>query len=113
MKNYTITVNGNVYDVTVDKPAQNQAKNVAGCLAYVNGSYNNGIYEYQIGVNIDGMLELKNGEYAIKDGQKTELENTLVHELMHGLMDDYVIFDLETTGFSPVTDRIIEIGGKN
>ncbi|MBR1909222.1 MAG: hypothetical protein IJ821_01405 [Lachnospiraceae bacterium] len=79
-----------VYDVTVDKPAQNQAKNVAGCLAYVNGSYNNGIYEYQIGVNIDGMLELKNGEYAIKDGQKTELENTLVHELMHGLMDDYV-----------------------
>ena len=79
-----------VYDVTVDKPAQNQAKNVAGCLAYVNGSYKNDIYEYQIGVNIDGMLELKNGEYAIKDGQKTELENTLVHELMHGLMDDYV-----------------------
>ena len=79
-----------VYDVTVDKPAQNQAKNVAGCLAYVNGSYKNDIYEYQIGVNIDGMLELKNGEYAIKDGQKAELENTLVHELMHGLMDDYV-----------------------
>ena len=79
-----------VYDVTVDKPAQNQAKNVAGCLAYVNGSYKNGIYEYQIGVNIEGMLELKNGEYAIKDGQRTELENTLVHELMHGLMDDYV-----------------------
>lgn len=79
-----------VYDVTVDKPAQNQAKNVAGCLAYVNGSYKNGIYEYQIGVNIEGMLELKNGECAIKDGQRTELENTLVHELMHGLMDDYV-----------------------
>ena len=79
-----------VYDVTVDKPAQNQAKNVDGALAYVNASYKNGIYEYLIGVNINGMLELKNGEYAIKDGQKTELENTLVHELMHGLMDDYV-----------------------
>ena len=79
-----------VYDVTVDKPAQNQAKNVDGALAYVNASYKNGIYEYLIGVNINGMLELKNGEYAIKDGKKTELENTLVHELMHGLMDDYV-----------------------
>ena len=79
-----------VYDVTVDKPAQNQAKNVDGALAYVNASYKNGIYEYLIGVNINGMLELKNGEYAIKDGQRTELENTLVHELMHGLMDDYV-----------------------
>ncbi len=79
-----------VYDVTVDKPAQNQAKNVDGALAYVNAAYKNGIYKYLIGVNINGMLELKNGEYAIKDGQKTELENTLVHELMHGLMDDYV-----------------------
>ena len=79
-----------VYDVTVDKPAQNQAKNVDGALAYVNASYKNGIYEYLIGVNINGMLELKNGEYAIKDGQKAELENTLVHELTHGLMDDYV-----------------------
>ena len=62
-----------VYDVTVDKPAQNQAKNVDGALAYVNASYKNGIYEYLIGVNINGMLELKNGEYAIKDGQRTEL----------------------------------------
>ena len=79
-----------VYDVTVDKPAQNQAKNVDGALAYVNAAYKNGIYEYLIGVNINGMLELKNGEYAIKDGPRTELENTLVHELMHGLMDDYV-----------------------
>ncbi len=79
-----------VYDVTVDKPTQNQAKNVDGALAYVNACYKNGIYEYLIGVNINGMLELKNGEYAIKDGQKTELENTLVHELTHGLMDDYV-----------------------
>ena len=79
-----------VYDVTVDKPAQNQSKNLDGVLAYANASYKNGIYEYLIGVNINGMLELKNGEYAIKDGQKTELENTLVHELMHGLMDDYV-----------------------
>ncbi len=28
----------------------------------------------------------------------------------HSISDTFVVFDLETTGFSPVTDRIIEIG---
>ena len=27
-----------------------------------------------------------------------------------GLHEDYVVFDIETTGFSPVNNRIIEIG---
>ena len=33
-----------------------------------------------------------------------------VNEKGQKLRDTYVVFDLETTGFSPVKDKIIEIG---
>ena len=30
--------------------------------------------------------------------------------MSNNYVEDYIVFDLETTGFSPITDKIIEIG---
>ncbi|MCR4656855.1 MAG: hypothetical protein K5770_11585 [Lachnospiraceae bacterium] len=80
-----------VYDVTVDTNAQNPDINKKDCVAYVNHNYNaDSEWVYMVGVNIDGLLELKDGRYEFKEGKDIELENTITHELMHGLMGDYV-----------------------
>ena len=39
-----------------------------------------------------------------------DLTDVAVNEKGQSLDDIYVVFDLETTGFSPIKDRIIEIG---
>ncbi len=44
--------------------------------------------------------------YLVDDLNDLAVEN----EKGQSLTDDFVVFDLETTGFSPVRDRIIEIG---
>lgn len=43
--------------------------------------------------------------YLVNDGTPIAL-----NEKGQNLLDEYVVFDIETTGFSPVNDKIIEIG---
>ena len=38
-----------------------------------------------------------------------DLDDTVVNEEGQTLQDSFVVFDLETTGFSPTRNRIIEI----
>ena len=75
-----------IYDLKVEP--QNE-KNIEGA-AYVSAAYFDDVYKYRMGVNIENIFVLKqNGEYDFAESKQEELENTIVHELMHGLMDDY------------------------
>ena len=48
--------------------------------------------------------------YGVEGYFVDDLKQLVVNAKDQTLMDDYVVFDLETTGFSPVHDEIIEIG---
>ncbi|MBQ9155926.1 MAG: PolC-type DNA polymerase III [Eubacterium sp.] len=48
--------------------------------------------------------------YGVEGYFVDDLKTLVVNAKEQTLMDDYVVFDLETTGFSPVQDEIIEIG---
>lgn len=48
--------------------------------------------------------------YGVEGYFVDDLKQLVLNEKGQSLMDDYVVFDLETTGFSPVHDNIIEIG---
>ncbi len=48
--------------------------------------------------------------YGVEGYFVDDLKSLVVNAKGQSLQDDYVVFDLETTGFSPVHDKIIEIG---
>ncbi len=48
--------------------------------------------------------------YGVEGYFVDDLKKLVVNEKGQSLQDDYVVFDIETTGFSPVYDAIIEIG---
>ena len=48
--------------------------------------------------------------YGVEGYLVDDLTDVAVNEKGQSLDDMYVVFDLETTGFSPIKDRIIEIG---
>ena len=48
--------------------------------------------------------------YGVEAYLVDDLKNIVEHAKGQNLTDTYVVFDLETTGFSPINDRIIEIG---
>ena len=48
--------------------------------------------------------------YGVEGYFVNDLKKLVINEKGQSLMEDYVIFDLETTGFSPSQDQIIEIG---
>lgn len=48
--------------------------------------------------------------YGVEGYFVDDLKKLVVNAKDQTLMDDYVVFDLETTGFSPIHDEIIEIG---
>ena len=48
--------------------------------------------------------------YGVEGYFVNDLKKLVSNEKGQSLMDDYVVFDLETTGFSPSQDQIIEIG---
>ncbi len=55
---------------------------------------------------LEGIKVLYGVEAYIVD----DLTDTVVNDLGQKLRDDFVVFDIETTGFSPIKNRIIEIG---
>ena len=48
--------------------------------------------------------------YGVEGYLVDDLQDVAVNEKGQSLNDTYVVFDLETTGFSPIKDKIIEIG---
>ena len=48
--------------------------------------------------------------YGVEGYLVDDLTDVAVNEKGQTLDDTYVVFDLETTGFSPIKDKIIEIG---
>ena len=48
--------------------------------------------------------------YGVEAYLVDDLTDIVTHEKGQSLDDTYVVFDIETTGFSPVKNRIIEIG---
>ncbi len=48
--------------------------------------------------------------YGVEGYIVDDLQDVAVNEKGQSLEDTYVVFDLETTGFSPIKDKIIEIG---
>lgn len=48
--------------------------------------------------------------YGVEAYLVDDLKETVTGEKGQGLNSDFVVFDIETTGFSPVKNRIIEIG---
>ena len=49
--------------------------------------------------------------YGVEAYLVDDLKGIVVNSKKQSLDHPYVVFDLETTGFSPIVDRIIEIGG--
>ena len=78
-----------IYDDSVDKKKQDE-RVLENAFGYASGYYDDkGIFKVMIGINLNDSLDYNDGKYAFKQGMQTQLENTLVHELMHGFMDDY------------------------
>lgn len=48
--------------------------------------------------------------YGVEGYFVNDLKKLVTNDKGQTLFDDYVVFDLETTGFSPLHDAIIEIG---
>lgn len=48
--------------------------------------------------------------YGVEAYLVDDLKEIVTNDKGQSLHEDYVVFDIETTGFSPVNNRIIEIG---
>lgn len=48
--------------------------------------------------------------YGVEAYLVDDLKDIVEHSKNQSLQDDYVVFDIETTGFSPIVNKIIEIG---
>jgi hypothetical protein len=79
-----------VYDSHVDT-ADADERNNETAVAYISGGYfAENIYNYILGVNTSSLYEITDGEAVLKESELTTLENTITHEVLHGIMDDYV-----------------------
>ena len=74
-----------------------------GALGYVSGFYDNN-KEYVVYMGIDAnqyvTFNAQTGKYEIIDTKRDDFTNTVVHEMMHGIMDDYTRY-----GMSGQTDQ--------
>ncbi len=79
-----------VYDSNVDK-ADADERNNESAVAYISGGYfAETTYCYILGVNTSTLFEIKDGEVVLIESQLETLENTITHENLHGIMDDYL-----------------------
>lgn len=77
-----------------------------GSLAFVEGKYlpldsNNPVYKLYMAVDASSFAEVnaKTGEWYIPEGEKKALfTSTIVHEMMHGFMDDYTRTGMMSVG---------------
>ena len=70
---------------------EDKTRNLKSALAYVSAGYNNGVYEYYMGINTETLYKVSaEGEYVFNENELNNLYNTVTHEMMHAIMDDYV-----------------------
>ena len=70
---------------------EDKTRNLKSALAYVSAGYNNGVYEYYMGINTETLYNKSaEGEYVFNENELNNLYNTVTHEMMHAIMDDYV-----------------------
>ena len=70
---------------------EDKTRNLKSALAYVSAGYNNGVYEYYMGINTETLYKVSaDGEYVFNENELNNLYNTVTHEMMHAIMDDYV-----------------------
>ncbi len=71
----------------------------SNALAYVDGNYEDGGYKLLMGIDAAQFVEFNSdtGKWEIPDSKKSLLDNTIVHEMMHGFMDDYTRYGMYQT----------------
>jgi hypothetical protein len=90
-----------IYNENVESREEDN-RNKDGALAYVGGAYDDeGVYFYRFCVNAATLYELKDGEMVPVESEFVTLENTVAHEFMHALMDDYVRTGMASLHFNP------------
>ncbi|MCR5673436.1 MAG: hypothetical protein K6F87_06965 [Lachnospiraceae bacterium] len=62
----------------------------AGVLAFVSGRYTDDVFNYLLALDADSfMTKDTSGNWHFNEDEETDLENTVIHEMMHGFMYDY------------------------
>ena len=90
-----------IYNENVESRADDN-RNKDGALAYVGGAYDDeGVYFYRFCVNAASLYELKDGEMVPIESEFVTLENTITHEFMHAMMDDYVRTGMASVHYDP------------
>ena len=91
-----------VYDTNGDTQAAD-GRNLEGAVAYISGGYMGpNEYKYIFGVNTATLYELRDGKMVFKESERKTLENTITHEVLHGLMDDYVRTGMSSYEYDPL-----------
>ncbi len=83
-------------------------KDMSDAVGYVDARFNgDGLYEYQLGINVKDLFvkDEKSDTYVFAgDEAYSLLDCTLVHEMMHGFMDDYVRPGMSGIQYNEETD---------
>ena len=81
---------------TLDDGSDNPSPTPVDALAYVSGGYlsdvsGDQIFKYVIGIDTKTYMEKDTvtGNWILKQSERDNLDNTIVHEMMHAFMDDY------------------------
>ena len=81
---------------TLDDGSDDPSPTPVDALAYVSGGYlsdvsGDQIFKYVIGIDTKTYMEKDTvtGNWILKQSERDNLDNTIVHEMMHAFMDDY------------------------
>ena len=87
-----------------------------GAMAYVSTSSSNGDVSYRVGINASSFYEYDPsiGDYVFDgDTNYSDLDNSLVHEMMHAFMEDYCRTGMEGYQHNTTTDQYRSDSGNN